>query len=161
MVLGKKQTIKVRMFIELMGWPKEALNESLKKIVETLKDKWKVLKEDYSEPEKIGEKSFSSYVELEAEVPNVQQLFGVVLAYGPTVVEIIEPSEVYVSATDMQDILADISSKVNILDRDVKVLSMRFKKATELIEKLKNGSETEKEAQNDEENKTSKFTIKK
>ena len=161
MVLGKKQTIKVRMFIELMGWPKEALNESLKKIVGTLKDKWTVFKEDYSEPEKVGEKMFSSYVEFEAEVPSVQQLFGVVLAYGPTVVEIIEPSEIYVSATDMQDILADISSKVNILDRDVKVLSMRFQKAQELIQNLKNGAEKDKEAQNEEEEKTSKFTIKK
>ncbi len=161
MVLGSKQKIKVRIYLELMGWPKEALNENLKKIVGQVKDKWNIYKEDYSEPEKVGDKMFSSYVEFESEVPDINQLFSFVLNYGPTVVEILEPNEVYVSGSDMQDIMADISSKVNMLDRNLKIVSARFKKAAKIIEKLKKGSEKEKEAQNEEKDESTKFTIKK
>ncbi len=161
MILGKKQKIKVRIFIELMGWPEEALNETLKKIVDTIKKKWTVYKEDYSEPEKVGEKMFSSYVEFEAEFSDLKELFAVVLNYGPTVVEILEPTEVYISGSDLQDIMADTSSKVNALDRNVKILSARIKRAEIAKGEGKNGSKIQKEAQNEEKEETSKFTIKK
>ncbi len=161
MILGKKQKIKVRIFIELMGWPKETLNDTLKKIVDTIKKKWTVYKEDYSEPEKMGEKMFSSYVEFEAEFSDLKELFTVVLNYGPTVVEIIEPTEVYISGSDMQDIMADISSKINMLDRNIKILSARIKQTQGSIQKSENNTTNQKEAQNEEKDKTSKFTIKK
>lgn len=161
MILGKKQKIKVRIFIELMGWPKETLNDTLKKIVDTIKKKWTVYREDYSEPEKMGEKMFSSYVEFEAEFSDLKDLFNIVLNYGPTVVEIIEPTEVYISGSDMQDIMADISSKVNMLDRNIKILSARIKQTQGSIKKPENNATNQKEAQNEEKDKTSKFTIKK
>ena len=161
MFVKEKQKIKVRMFFELMGWPKEALNKQLKKTVDHLRKTWKILKEDYAEPEKVGEKIFTTHVEFEAEVPNVHELFSVTLAFGPSIVEVIEPEEIILTANETQDILADISAKVTVMDKDIKILAAQVKKAKDVFQKLKKKPEKPKEAQNKEQEETPKITIEK
>ena len=159
MILKEKQKIKVRMFFELMGWPSEALHPALKKIVDRLRQTWEIHSEDYSDPEKVGEKMHSSYVEIEATVSDIKELILVTLSFGPSVVEVLEPSEIILNANDLQDSLADMSGKVHELDKQVKVLAAQLKKANTVFEKLKNKPESEKEAQNKEPEESSKFTI--
>lgn len=154
-----EQKLKVRLFFELMGWPEEALNTHLKKIVDHLKTIWKVTKEEYAKPEKVSEKIFTSHVEMEAEVPKITDLFMVVLNFGPSVVEVLEPVEFVLTAGELQDMMADASAKVNTMDQDVKVLAAQLKQATSIIEKLQKQPEKEKEAENKSPEEGSKFTI--
>jgi len=166
------------MFFELMGWPPEALNKHLEQIVEHLKKLWKVTKEEYAKPEKIQKEEapqetgndskqenpkknemFSSHVEIEAEISNLPDLFMVVLNFGPSVIEIIEPEEVFLTANEIQDIMADVSAKVNAMDMDVKILAAQLKQATDILQKIQKKPETEKEAQNKSPEEGSKFTI--
>jgi len=184
-MLKERQKIKIRMFFELMGWPPEALNNSLEQIIGHLKKTWKITKEEYSQPEKIqreeagqgetGQKPesaeskqeetpkkremFSSHVEIEAEISNLSDLFMVVLNFGPSVIEIIEPAEIVLNANELQDIMADTSGKVNAMDMDVKILAAQLKQATDILQKLQKKPETEKEAENKAPEDGSKFTI--
>ena len=177
-MIKERQKIKVRMFFELMGWPPEALNTHLEQIVGHLKKTWKLTKEEYAKPEKIhkegteqdiGEGSkeetpkknemFSSHVEIEAEISNLPDLFMVVLNFGPSVIEIIEPEEVFLTANEIQDIMADVSAKVNAMDMDVKILAAQLKQATGILQNLQKKPEKEKEAQNKSPEEGSKFTI--
>jgi len=131
--------IKIRVFFEIMGWPKEHLNDALSKTLDTMENKlkWKILKKTFEEPSQIGKKMFTSHVEFEAEAPNLGELFTFVLAFGPSVVEILDPPEMYLNAGEVQDILSDICSKVLQMDKDIKVLAAENKQYMALIEKLK------------------------
>jgi len=66
---------------------------------------------------------FTSHVEFEAEVPNFNDLMAFCLNFGPSVVEILEPSYIHLTAGEMQDMLSDLISKIQIMDKEIKVLS--------------------------------------
>lgn len=156
MFFKAKQRIVVRMFFELMGWPKDALNKTLKNIIHThLAKRIKILKEEYSEPEKVEgtQKMFISHVEIEAEIPDIKDLFVITLSFAPSVVEILEPPELIITAHDLQDVLADISSKVQELDKQVKVLAAHVKKLKE------NASKSQKEQEKPANENSSKIVI--
>jgi hypothetical protein len=161
MFLKKRESVQVRMFFELMGWPKEAINEHLKKIVDTLKKRIKVTKEEYAEPEKIGEKMYTSHVEFEAEIPTLRDLFIITLEFGPSVIELLDPPEVIVTAQDLQEILADISAKVTSMDKDMKILAARLRQAMNVIKSAQNMPKNKKEDENKEIEDNPNFTIKK
>jgi hypothetical protein len=128
-LLKDSRRIKVRVFMEVMGWPKEGLTKHLKEVIQILQDKteWKVTKEQYAEPEKIGEKMYTTHVEFEGEPPNLPTLFMFSLMFGPSTIEILEPDELYITASELQEILSDVISKVQGMDKDIKVLSSTIK----------------------------------
>jgi len=121
--------LKVRIFMEVLGWPEEALTTHLKTILTKLKKHWKILNEHYETPVKLEnmEKMFTSHVEFEAEVPNFNDLVAFCLSFGPSVVEILEPSYIHLTAGDMQDMLSDMISKIQIMDKEIKVLAAQKK----------------------------------
>jgi len=138
-ILRDSSKIKARIFFEVMGWPAEALNAHLKKLLDLLKTKgWSIYREEYADPEKIGEKMYTSHVEFEVEIPDISTLFQFCLAYAPSVVEIIEPSEIYLTAAEIQDIIADMNSKIHEMDKSIKLLAAQvaqFKKQAKTEEK--------------------------
>ncbi|MDD5182298.1 MAG: hypothetical protein PHC66_03950 [Candidatus Nanoarchaeia archaeon] len=147
-----KEKIKIRVFMEVMGWPKENLTEHLKKVVNVLREnlKWKISREDYAEPEQASEKMYSTHVEFEAEFNDINQLFTFAMAHGPSVIEILEPSELYLSASEMQDILADMVSKAQSMDKEIKVLAAQNKQMSGFINMLEKKGIIKKEPPNDE-----------
>ena len=108
-----------------MGWPPEELTKALKRLVDAIGKTWKVLSADYSTPEKIegAQKMYSAFVEFTAEVNDVRELFSFVMTYAPTVVEILEPPEFVLRADQLQDVIADLTAKLQELDKQVKMLS--------------------------------------
>ena len=121
--------IKVRIIFHVLGWPPDALNNILKKLVDGVRKSWKIISEDYSEPEKLKdtEKMYSSFVEFVAEVPNFTSLFTFVLNYAPSVVEILEPKEIVISMDELQDAFADMSAKLQDLDKQIKFFSAKVR----------------------------------
>ena len=129
-IVKDSQKMKVRIFFEVLGWPAEALTEHLKTTVGRLKKTWKITKEEYAVPEPLEHKNLkllTTHVEFEAVVPTFNDLVLFCIVYGPSVVEIIEPSEIYITAGEIQDTLADVISKIQIMDKDVKVLAAQNK----------------------------------
>lgn len=123
-----KTKIKARIFFEVMGWPAEALTEHLKLVISKLKKSWKISSEHFEKPVIIDEKNpkmLTTHAEFEAEIPSIWDLFIFSLLQGPSVVEIIEPSEIYLKAGELQDILADIISKAQTMDKEIKLLAAK------------------------------------
>jgi len=135
--------IHIRCIFEVMGWPKEKLNEALQNLIKNFrKSGWEVWNETYGEPELIGkEKLYSSFVEFEAKIPSMRELIVFVLTYAPSYVEVLGPSELVIKANELQDILADVSARVNELDKQVKLFQAQTKI---LAQKLKKHETTEK-----------------
>ena len=116
--------IKVRIIFQLMGWPQEALMNTLKNLMNVLKKSWKIEKEEYSEPEKVeNSQMYSAFVEFIADIDDIYSLFSFVITYAPSVIEVLEPAEVVVPINKLQDILADLTGKLQDLDKEVKFLS--------------------------------------
>ncbi len=116
--------IRARMVIEVMGWPKEQLVEHLEKFIDGLKEDWEIENVDYAEPEKVGDKKmYSAFVEFEAIAPSLRQLMFICLQHAPSVVEILEPDEFILKASDLQDVLADVTGRIQEMDKKVKMLS--------------------------------------
>ena len=122
--------LKARIFFEVMGWPAEALTKHLKDVLNKLRKQWKISDEKYETPIPIDEKNpkmLTAHVEFEAEIPNIADLIMFSILYGPSVVEILEPSEIYLKSSELQDILADVISKIQLMDKDIKLLAAQNK----------------------------------
>ncbi len=134
--------IKVRIIFQVMGWPPEVLNQTLKKVVDQIRNSWKIISEDYSEPEKIKEAKnmYSSFVEFVAEAPDFAQLFSFVLNYAPSVIEVLEPREIVVSMDQLQDSLADLTAKLQDLDKRIKLLSAENVQLKSKLPKVEEGT---------------------
>ncbi|HDQ59707.1 MAG TPA: hypothetical protein ENN30_00775 [Candidatus Woesearchaeota archaeon] len=148
MALFKDSTkITVRMFFKVMGWPKEVLNDHLKKAVEALKQaECTVIREDYSEPELEGEKLYTSHVEVDVEASDLSKLFQFCLVFPPLVIEVLNPPELYITAGELQDILADTLAKVRDDQQNIRLLDTQisnFKNAIERAKKTREAPKTE------------------
>ena len=134
-----------------MGWPKENLTEHLKNVLNLLKTnlKWKVINEKHAEPEQLGVKMYVTHVEFEAQAPNIHEVVIFCIQHGPSVVEILDPPELYMTAGEIQDILADIVSKVHIMDKDIKLLSAENKNMTDVFTALEQRGIVKKSASDD------------
>jgi hypothetical protein len=137
-ILRNDPKIKIRVFLEVMGWPADGLTDHLQKVMTLLKDKskWKITKETFAEPELIGEKTYTNHVEFEGEVPDLPSLFIFAMMYGPSVVEIINPPDLYITAADLQDILSDVISKIQSMDKDIKMIAAKNKDLNEQNAKM-------------------------
>lgn len=150
--MAEEQKIRLRIFLEVMGWPEEKLKEHLKKVMELLKKKlkWEIVKEDFAEPDKISEKMYTCHVEFEGIAPSLKDVFLFGMLYGPSAIEILGPLEFYFTAGDIQDILADMISKVQGMDKEIKVLAAQNKKSIDILTTLEKKGILKKQASNAE-----------
>jgi hypothetical protein len=71
---------------------------------------------------------YTSHVEFEGQAPSFHKLLLFALMHGPSVLEILDPPELYITAGELQDILADVIAKVQNMDKDIKLLAAENKK---------------------------------
>jgi hypothetical protein len=159
MSLKENGKIRVRMFFEFAGRDKEGLNGNLKKMIDNLREKLDIYKEEYAEPEKMDEKTYATHVEIEGELPSVKEVFIVTLLFEPSIIEVIEPSEFVIPAGEMQDILADVNLKMNQMEQNMRVIAARLKHSTNLLKTCEKKLEIKKEAENDGNTKIPKIII--
>jgi hypothetical protein len=147
--MSKDGKIKVRIFFEVMGWPADALTQHLKTVVEKLRKTWVVRSEHYEEPVPLENhpKMLTAHAEFEADVPSFNDLVMFCMLYGPSVVEILEPAEFYLKAGQVQDILADLISRMQLMDKEIKFLAADNKVLRDKLASLghKSGQDKTKE----------------
>ncbi len=117
--------IELRCTIELLAKPQEAATQALKKIVENLEENGKKLEVsmvEYAEPQKVEQDFFSAYATFNVKA-EINEIFGFILDYAPSVIEVINTSETKVSSTDLQGILNDMSGRLNEMDKNIKIFS--------------------------------------
>ena len=139
MVADKEKTkgwIHCRAIIEVLGRPKEYVDEVVREVVQSIKkgaDHIEVLKDTYAEPKPI-EKLFSTFVEIEFLIKDMLTLESLMFSYMPSSLEILEPAELKISMQDANLFFNDLSARLHEYDGQAK----RFKINTILLtEKLK------------------------
>ena len=118
--------IKFRCILEILGGPKEHIENTLRDYVKALKawDTIYVTKSDYAEPEP-QEKLFSMFVELEIWTKSIPDLIGFCLEAMPSNVEILEPSEFTIDSGEFAESLNDLQAKLHTVDMRIKDLSAK------------------------------------
>lgn len=121
----EKRWIKARMIIEIVGMPEEHVKQTLDLLAEKFGEKRrdiKVTSKKVNEPKKASEKMFSGFVEFEFEAKDICVMFGIVVDYLPSSIEIIEPEELKETSFNLNGILNEVGGRLHAYDAAVKQL---------------------------------------
>ena len=117
----KNGWIKSSMFVEVMAVNEKVTKKALEDHIKNLEkeDQVMVYKKEYGEMKKIENprpnipEAYSYLVELEMLTQTLDKLVFLVMAYGPTSIEILEPKELKVKMGEAQGILNSISDVIH------------------------------------------------
>jgi hypothetical protein len=117
----KEGWIRVGMMVEVMAISKEAAESALKKHLEKMGNEKNMLiyKKDFRGTEEVEKplpnipKGFSQVVEIEMVAENYDKLVYVVLNYGPSSIEILEPDKINLDLGEAQGILNALATLIH------------------------------------------------
>ncbi|HIQ49694.1 MAG TPA: hypothetical protein EYH56_00700 [Nanoarchaeota archaeon] len=106
----KKGYLRVWMTFEVMGTAEDIVKKAIEEHVEKFEkdNRTEVYKKEFSNVEKIqieGKTLFSVICEVEFLSKNFRDLINLVLIYGPSACEILEPERIEIELNEAQDIL--------------------------------------------------------
>ncbi len=117
--------IEVRCMLELLAKPKEVAVDALKKILSNIEEEGNKLAVNdvtYSEPQKVEADFYSVFATFKIKAEPTL-LFGFVLDYAPSSIEVLNIKDLKLSASALQGILNDMSGRLNQMDQNIKMFS--------------------------------------
>lgn len=113
--------IKSWMMIEALAVDENVASDALKKLIEDMKSEKGVVigKLDFKKTEKVTKpmegiaEAYSGIVEAELWTQNYSTLVNVVISYGPSAVEILEPKKLSMDVGEAQSILTTVASMIH------------------------------------------------
>ncbi|MBW2966259.1 hypothetical protein KY342_04100 [Candidatus Woesearchaeota archaeon] len=132
----EKGNVCFRSIIEVVGRPKEHVEESVKNYVEKIKkdENIDIEKTEFAEikkQEEDKEEFWSTFVELELWAKNLPSVIGFCFDYMPSSVEIIEPKELHLKEHELSGLLNDLQAnlhKMNIMVKNITHENLNLKK---------------------------------
>lgn len=120
------EKILCRVVIEVLGKPKEHIEQAIKSYIEKIKkdERYKILREEFAELKKQESELWATFTELEMEIKDVQDLIGFCFDYMPSVVEILKPSKLILSDKDFSDFFNDLQARLHQVDMVAKQVKM-------------------------------------
>ncbi|GAG41546.1 unnamed protein product, partial [marine sediment metagenome] len=120
----KKDLIRCRAILEVLGKPKEHVEKTIKMLVEKVKEnpEISVLNEKYAEIKPEGKTMFTTFVELEIVVKGITELTKFCFDFMPSSLEIEKPEQFILKNRDISNILNDLQSKLHTVDMVAKTL---------------------------------------
>jgi hypothetical protein len=111
----------LRVILEVVGKPKEHVEESLKEYVKKIKaDKsYNIIKEKSEKAEKMENGLFSAFSDMEMLMKDSQDLLNFCFDYLPSSVEIIEPERIIIKNSEFGDFINDLLSRTIALNTTV------------------------------------------
>ena len=118
---GEHAHIRCRTIIEVLGKPKEHVENAIKEYIEHIKEDSElvVLNEDYSEAEEKG-KLWSKFVEMELVVKGTKKLIGFCFEYMPSSIEVLKPEHLIMTNPELSNFLNDLQARLHSVDMAVK-----------------------------------------
>ena len=111
-----KEPLLGRAIIEMLGAPREYIENTLKTYVQKLKKEGlHIVHEEYAPAEEKG-KFFSVFVDLEIRFKDYLELLNFCFDSMPSSVEIIEPAEIKMNPGDLTDFLNDLQARLHEVD---------------------------------------------
>lgn len=115
--------ILARIIIEVLGSPKEHVEETIKQIIQKLEQdkKVKLVKQTtYESEQQEKTKLWSTFSEIELQADNLKNLMEICFDYMPSSVEIIEPAGMEVDSNDIMDFMNDLLGRIHKYDMVLK-----------------------------------------
>lgn len=113
--------VQAKIVIEILGMPKEHVEDAMKKVIEKLKEEQgvKLLRETTYKAEQI-KNMWSTFSDLEIEVEDVLKLIGLCFDYMPSSIEITEPNKMSLETATIADFLNDFLARLHKTDMMLK-----------------------------------------
>ena len=112
--------MKVQMILEVMGRPPENVTDALNKLVEKLgNDKSiKILEQNTHPPQAIPDSNdlHTAFSDLTLEIDTIEKYFGILFAYMPSHIEVIEPENLEFSNFDLNDLASKLIHRLHSYD---------------------------------------------
>jgi hypothetical protein len=113
------EAVTARIIIEMMGGPKEHLQQTLKDFVKKVKQDHEVLSEEYADP-KPHEQLFTTFVEMEMRFKKIEPLLNFCFEAMPSSIEILDPMKFTLEASELTGYLNDMQERLHTLDMSLK-----------------------------------------
>lgn len=109
-----KMELKIKSIIEILGKPKEHVEETMQKVMTELEKKEgiTILNKEIANPKEV-EKFFSSYVDLELKLDDLDKLIDFCFDFLPSTIEIIDPENMDMSSEIFANYLNDLLAKLH------------------------------------------------
>ena len=120
---GEHAHIRCRTIIEVLGKPKEHVENAIKEYIEHIKEDSElvVLGEDYSEIQEQG-KLWSMFVELDLVIKGTKKLMSFCFEYMPSSIEVVKPEHLIMTNPELSNFLNDLQARLHNVDMIVKQL---------------------------------------
>lgn len=114
-----------RAIIEVLGKPKEHVEEVLRSHLNKIKETKgiTVISENISEPEEVG-KLFSTFANIELWFKNVSGIIAFCFDYMPSSIEILEPEQLTYNSREFAGFLNDLQARLHSVDMTAKNLTI-------------------------------------
>jgi hypothetical protein len=114
-------SVLARVIIEILGAPKDYIENTLKVIAEDIAKNplLRVEKKEFFDA-KEQDKLFSAFMELEIRFRGIAGLFGFCIDYLPSSIDIIEPEQINYDSKDITDNVNDLMAKLHMIDSAMK-----------------------------------------
>ena len=151
--------LKARTIIEVLGRPKEHVDKTLSLVKENLsKSKnLSVVKSEIfqGEPLKDHENMFTGFIETDIKVKDLDKLIGFCFDFMPSSVEVLDPDNVGMKSTDINNMLNDLLAKMHQYDMAMKNMYAQNillkRRVDELVMEKEKSKETGERAETKEE----------
>ncbi len=120
----KKELIRCKSILEVLGKPKEHVEKTIKLLVEKVKEdpEISVLDEKYAEIEPREKTMFSTFVELDMIFKGLPAITGFCLDFMPSSLEIEKPEQLILKNIDISNFFNDLQAKLHNVDMVAKSL---------------------------------------
>ena len=120
-LIAEKTHIRCKIIIEILGKPKEHVEETLKRYIEKIKNDPEliVLNAEFSETVE-KEKLFATFSELDMVIKGIPKLIAFCFDYMPSSIEITKPNEFIMKKSNVEDLINDLQARLHDVDMIVK-----------------------------------------
>lgn len=126
---GDIPEIQCRVILEVLGKPKEHVEESLKKYLEAIEKDGtiKVIKKEIAEAEVVeglqeGVEYYTTFAELEFTAKDFSSMFSFCFNYMPSSLEIIKPENLFITNKELSNMMNDLQARSHDVDKVAKEL---------------------------------------
>ena len=122
-----EKNISFRTIIEVLGKPKEHIEETIKGYVDKLKkdEKYQVDSVEFAEIKKQEkDELWATFAEIEVKTEKIENLIEFCFNFMPSLIEIIEPPEMQLKDQDISSFLNDLQARLHQVDMVAKQLKM-------------------------------------
>ena len=133
------KNIITRITVEILGGPKEHVENALKLVIKKLKEEEniKVCNVKEFECKQMDNKLWNIFADIEFETKSLKKVLGVCYDYMPSTIEILEPAGLEMDTNDIADVFNDFLTKLHKYSMVLKKLQTENIYMMKELEKIK------------------------